>query len=72
LVSANLIVEYKDWHHGLPSRADFVPMAGGIAMAEAELAEATTAVIAQIARQLAAVVVPAGADPLQLLAPAAR
>jgi hypothetical protein len=40
-------------------------------MTEAELAEATAAAVARIGRQLGAEVVPQGADPAQLLAPAA-
>jgi hypothetical protein len=40
-------------------------------MTKDELAEAAAAAVAQIARQLGAEVLPEGADPAQLLAPAA-
>jgi hypothetical protein len=40
-------------------------------MSEEELAEAAAAAVARIGRQLGAGVVPEGADPAQLLAPAA-
>jgi hypothetical protein len=40
-------------------------------MTEEELAEAAAAAVARIGRQLGAEVVPEGADPAQLLAPAA-
>jgi hypothetical protein len=40
-------------------------------MTEEELADATAAAVARIGRQLGVEVVPSGADPAQLLAPAA-